>query len=285
MLETAAKVNCNFGCLKPVGFYPVALVVTMKKIIIQIYEVQNPEEAEKLIQIGVDHIGSVILSETDWKISEIKETVELIRSSPGRSSLIPLYNSTESVLNTLDFYQPDMVHFCEALADRKMDWNSHHRLLRLQKEVKKRFPHIQIMRSLPIAPPGMGRLVPTLELAKVFEPASDYFLTDTLLINDTDSNAAPQPVKGFVGITGQTCSWQTAAELVAASNIPVILAGGISPANVTDGILQIRPAGVDSCTLTNSLDDQGIPIRFKKDIKKVEDLVAAVRETEKTLGG
>ena len=281
MLETAAKVNRNFVCLKPVGFYPVTLVVTMKKIIIQIYEVQNPEEAEKLIQIGVDHIGSVILSEADWKIPEIKETVELIRSSPGRSSLIPLYNSAESVLNTLDYYQPDMVHFCEALAD----WNSHHRLLRLQEEVKKRFPQIQIMRSLPIAPPGMGRLVPTLELAKVFEPASDYFLTDTLLINDTDSNAAPQPVKGFVGITGQTCSWQTAAELVAASNIPVILAGGISPTNVTDGILQIRPAGVDSCTLTNSLDDQGIPIRFKKDFKKVEDLVAAVRETEKTLGG
>ena len=281
MLETAAKVNRNFVCLKPVGFYPVTLVLTMKKIIIQIYEVQNPEEAEKLIQIGVDHIGSVILSEADWKIPEIKETVELIRSSPGRSSLIPLYNSAESVLNTVDYYQPDMVHFCEALAD----WNSHHRLLRLQEEVKKRFPQIQIMRSLPIAPPGMGRLVPTLELAKVFEPASDYFLTDTLLINDTDSNAAPQPVKGFVGITGQTCSWQTAAELVAASNIPVILAGGISPTNVTDGILQIRPAGVDSCTLTNSLDDQGIPIRFKKDIKKVEDLVAAVRETEKTLGG
>ena len=281
MLETAAKVNRNFVCLKSVGFYPVTLVVTMKKIIIQIYEVQNPEEAEKLIQIGVDHIGSVILSEADWKIPEIKETVELIRSSPGRSSLIPLYNSAESVLNTLDYYQPDMVHFCEALAD----WNSHHRLLRLQEEVKKRFPQIQIMRSLPIAPPGMGRLVPTLELAKVFEPASDYFLTDTLLINDTDSNAAPQPVKGFVGITGQTCSWRTAAELVAASDIPVILAGGISPTNVTDGILQIRPAGVDSCTLTNSLDDQGIPIRFKKDFKKVEDLVAAVRETEKTLGG
>jgi phosphoribosylanthranilate isomerase len=260
-------------------------VVTMKKIIIQIYEVQNPAEAQKLIHIGVDHIGSVILCEADWKIAEIKETVELIRSSTAKSSLIPLYNSAKSVLNTLDYYQPDIVHFCEALADRKDDWNSPHRLVRLQEEVKKRFPQIQIMRSIPIAPPGMGHLVPTLELAKVFEPASDYFLTDTLLINDPDSNADPQPVKGFVGITGRTCSWQTAAELVAASNIPVILAGGISPTNVTEGILQVRPEGIDSCTRTNSVDDQGVPIRFKKDIKKVEDLVAAVRETEKTLGG
>jgi len=259
------------------------LTVTMKKIIIQIYEVQNPAEAEKLINIGVDHIGSVILSETDWKIPGVKETIELIRSSTAKSSLIPLYNSADSVLRTLDYYQPDIVHFCEALADQKDGWNPHQKLLRLQKDVKKRFPHIRIMRSIPIAPSGRSHLVPTLELAKVFEPTSDYFLTDTLLINDPDSDTDPQPVKGFVGITGRTCCWQTAAELVAASNIPVILAGGISPTNVTEGILQIRPRGIDSCTRTNSLDDKGVPLRFQKDIIKVKQLVSAVRKAERKL--
>ena len=255
----------------------------MKKIIIQIYEVQNPEEAEKLINIGVDHIGCVILSEDAWKLPEIKETVELIRFSTAKSSLIPLYNSADSVLHTLDYYQPDIVHFCETLMDQKDGWNDHHKLLRLQQDVKKRFPQIRIMRSIPIAPSGRSHLVPTLDLAKVFEPTSDYFLTDTLLINDPDSNAGSQPVKGFVGITGRTCSWHTAAELVATSNIPVILAGGISPTNVTEGILQIRPAGIDSCTRTNSLDDQGVPIRFKKDITKIKQLVSAVRAAERKL--
>jgi phosphoribosylanthranilate isomerase len=86
-----------------------------------------------------------------------------------------------------------------------------------------------------------------------------------------------------VGITGQTCDWQTAAALVANSKIPVILAGGISPDNVAEGILQVRPEGVDSCTQTNSLDANGVPIRFKKDIKKVEKLIGAVRATEKAL--
>jgi len=257
----------------------------MKKIITQIYEVQNPEEAEKLINIGVDHIGSVILSERDWKISEVKGTVDRIRSSPAKSSLIPLYNSLDSVLHTLDYYQPDIVHFCEALADQKDVWSYCRKLVRLQEGVKKRFPQILIMRSIPIAPPGGSHLLPTLDLAKVFEPISDYFLTDTLLIGDPDSEADAQPVQGFVGITGQTCSWHAAAELVAASNIPVILAGGISSGNVAEGILAVCPDGVDSCTRTNALDYQGRPIRFKKDIKKVEKLVAAVRETEKTLGG
>jgi phosphoribosylanthranilate isomerase len=255
----------------------------MKKIIIQIYEVQNPEEAEKLINIGVDHIGSVIISEADWRIPELKETVELIRSSTVKSSLIPLYNSAESVLRTLDYYQPDIVHFCEALADQKDGGDYLQKLLRLQEDVKKRFPRIRIMRSIPIAPAAMSHLVPTLELAKVFEPLSDYFLTDTLLLSNPEGDADPQPVKGFVGITGRTCCWQTAADLVAASKIPVILAGGISPVNVTEGILQTRPQGIDSCTRTNFLDDQGVPIRFKKDIVKVKQLVSAVRAAERKL--
>ena len=139
------------------------------------------------------------------------------------------------------------------------------------------------MRSIPIAPPSMSHLVPTLELAKVFEPTSDYFLTDTLLVSDPQGDADPQPVKGFVGITGRTCCWQTAADLVSASKIPVILAGGISPTNVTAGILETRPRGIDSCTRTNSVDDQGVPIRFKKDIIKVRQLVSAVRAAERKL--
>jgi hypothetical protein len=32
----------------------------MRKTIIQIYEVQKPKEAEALVALGVDHIGSVI---------------------------------------------------------------------------------------------------------------------------------------------------------------------------------------------------------------------------------
>jgi phosphoribosylanthranilate isomerase len=45
--------------------------------------------------------------------------------------------------------------------------------------------------------------------------------------------------------------------------------------------LQVWPAGIDSCTKTNALDNLGAPIRFKKDFKKVEKLVSAVREAEK----
>ena len=49
--------------------------MTAEKIIVQIYEIQDPGEVESLVEIGVDQIGSVIVSETEWKIPGIKDTI------------------------------------------------------------------------------------------------------------------------------------------------------------------------------------------------------------------
>ena len=252
-------------------------------MIIQIYEIQTPAEAEIMIELGVDHIGSVITAESEWKMPALKETLDLVRSASAKSSLIPLYNNLNAVLQTLDYYQPDIVHFCDALTDHQDVQRYCQRLIALQQDIIKRFPQIKIMRTLPIAPPAKQLSVPTLELSRIFEPFSDFFLTDTVLIDRSGAADDSQPVQGFVGITGQVCNWDTAAGLVAASRIPVILAGGISPANASEAILKVRPAGVDSCTLTNVLDKNGHPIRFKKDPLKVKQLVDVVRAAESVI--
>jgi phosphoribosylanthranilate isomerase len=257
----------------------------VQRIIVQIYEVQTALEAEGLIEVDVDHIGSVIVSEDHWKLPQLKDTIKTIRSADVKSSLIPLYNHPESVLRTLDYYQPDIVHFCEALVDRGNLGDFCDRLIHLQASVRKHFPAIKIMRSIPIGQTLGADEIPTIELAQRFEPTSDFFLTDTLLTNSAGAYIDQQPVQGFVGITGKICDWATARKLVEASNIPVILAGGISAQNVMEGIRQIRPAGVDSCTRTNILDKTGKPIRFKKDLVKVKLLVEQVRAAEKSLSG
>jgi phosphoribosylanthranilate isomerase len=253
-------------------------------MIIQIYEIQDSAEAELMIELGVDHIGSVLASEKNWKDFGVRDVIELVRPSPAKSTLIPLFNTPNSVLRTLDFYQPDIVHFCDALPERRNRWDGLRKLIQLQKEVKKRFPQIMIMRSLPIPQAGKNISIPTLKLGRLFEPVSDFFLTDTLLTNETAENNDPQPVHGYIGITGQRGNWNMAARLVEVSRIPVILAGGISPGNVTEGILQVRPDGVDSCTRTNALSENGHPIRFKKDPGKVKLFVDAVRQAEKSIG-
>lgn len=251
----------------------------MKSTIVQIYEVQTPPEAQALIEIGVEHIGSVILSKEEWKVPLVKETIQLIKTTPSKSSLIHLFSGEDLLFRALDYYQPDIVHFCETLPAPTDDIRTLEELIHLQKNVRDRFPDIQIMRSIPIPPPKATSFSAVFELAAMFEPVSDYFLTDTLLVK-AEGSSGQQPVSGFVGITGQACDWEIAAGLVEKSRIPVILAGGISEKNVFEGVLQVQPAGVDSCTRTNALDSSGRAIRFKKDLDKVKRLVEEVRRAE-----
>jgi phosphoribosylanthranilate isomerase len=249
--------------------------------IVQIYEIQTPAEAELMIDLGVDHVGTVVVDPQNWKSPAIRETIRIVQAAGKKSSLIPLYNRPERVLETLDFYHPDIVHFCDSLTNGKAVLSSCEQLVQLQQTVKEHFGDMAIMRSIPIAPPAQADAVPTLDLARLFEPVSDYFLTDTLLIPSAAAAGVEQPVAGFIGITGKICDWQMARRLVESSAIPVILAGGITPENAAAGYSQVQPAGLDSCTGTNATDATGQAVRFKKDPAKVRQLVTVVRKMDR----
>jgi phosphoribosylanthranilate isomerase len=257
----------------------------MKKTFIQIYEVQKPKEAEALVELGVDHIGSVLVSEDRWKQPAIQKTVRVVQSGGRRSGLIPLTKDPVKIFKALDYYRPDFVHLCDTLWPQPGGPSSvvreYDALLTLQIDLKDRFPQIDIMRSLSIPQPGSPRPEAVrqniLELAKLFAPVSDFFLIDTLL------DGVDQPVAGYVGITGTICDWEMAQAVISTSPIPVILAGGISDSNVFEAITRLRPAGVDSCTKTNAQDRNGCPIRFKKDLKKVRRLIEEARRADACL--
>ena len=251
----------------------------MPDTIIQVYEIQTPDEARSMIGLGVDHIGSVITSRDDRYDPVIRETIAVVRQLGAVSSLIPLYSDPEAVFDTLDYHRPHIVHFCDRLDDR--GGGSVGAALHLQAAVRQRFPQIRIMRSIPIGQTAQVNRDAVLALAARLEPLSDYFLTDTIIAGSSGAADADQPVAGFVGITGLTCDWSVAAELVARSRIPVILAGGISPENVAGGIRQVRPFGVDSCTCTNAVDEDGRSIRFKKDPARIKALVSETRRTDR----
>jgi phosphoribosylanthranilate isomerase len=245
--------------------------------IIQIYEIQSPREAELMIELGVDHVGTVLEDGQNWKNDAIRDTLRVVRDAGKKSSLIPLYSGPKLVLETLDYYRPDIVHFCESLTNGRSVIKDCEALVETQKTVRRHFPGVSIMRSIPIAPPDRADRVPTLELAALFEPVSDYFLTDTLLLSAAAEQADEQPVSGFIGITGRICDWTMARRLVESVGIPVILAGGITPDNAAEGFAAVQPAGVDSCTGTNACSADGQPMRFKKDPAKVKRLVEIVR--------
>ncbi len=78
-----------------------------------------------------------------------------------------------------------------------------------------------------------------LSLIPLYAPHVHAFLLDS-----GRPNAAAQTLGG----TGQTHDWEISARFVAASPIPVFLAGGLKPENIADAIRLVRPYGVDLCS-------------------------------------
>lgn len=243
-------------------------------MIVQIYEIQRPQDAQRCVELGVDHVGSVLLSESDWRRPQLRETIRVVRENHVKSSLIPLFHDLQTLGRVIEYYEPHFIHFCESLTDASGREEGLDLMLSIQAAIRERYPELGIIRSIPVPREGGAPEFPTLPLAKALEPATDIFLTDTWL--------GREPVEGFIGITGSTCDWGVAKKLVRESKIPVILAGGLSPENVYKGVTEVRPAGADSCTRTNRVDGEGRTIRFEKDFDRVKRFVEEVRKAEKS---
>jgi len=65
-------------------------------------------------------------------------------------------------------------------------------------------------------------------------PLVDAFITDTF-----------DPATGASGATGKAHDWEISRILAEQSPNPLILAGGLHPANVGQAIAAVRPEGVD----------------------------------------
>lgn len=245
-------------------------------MIVQIYEIQAPQEAEECIESGVDHIGSVLSSKDEWRQPLLKEMIRISKAAGLKNSLLPLFRDEDTLLRILEYYTPTYLHFCDSLTNhlgRQIDLEA---MIGLQSRLKEKFPEIGIIRTIPIPPKDEGSQdFPLLENARAFTSVSDIFLIDTWVQNE--------PVGGFIGITGRTPDWDMACELVLNTDIPVILAGGLSPENVYEALLKVLPAGADSCTQTNRIDESGNSVRFTKDFKKVEKFVSEVRRAEEAI--
>jgi len=191
------------------------------------------------------------------------------------NSLIPLFDDWDVLCKAMDYYRPHFIHFCETLTDGQGNPINLTPFTLLQEKLKKAFPEIGIVRSIPVPAAGLAPEFPCLDLVRSLEKASDFFLVDTWL--------GKEPVEGFVGITGTLPDLERAKRVVLESNIPVLLAGGLSPENVFDIVIEAVPAGADSCTHTNQVDASGKAIRFKKDFMKVEKFVTEIRRAQRAL--
>lgn len=91
---------------------------------------------------------------------------------------------------------------------------------------------------------GLGDRVDASVLAVVDvsnERATDYAeAADALLVDSTDEDGG--------GGTGETHDWARTLELRDAIDVPLVLAGGLTPENVADAIAAVEPYAVDTAT-------------------------------------
>jgi len=105
--------------------------------------------------------------------------------------------------------------------------------------------------------------------------ASDYSNAQAILLD--------AHVEGFGG-GGKKFNWSLLPQSV---NAHLVLSGGLTPANVTEGILQVRPRGlslaVDVSSGVEALGPDGKVLKGIKDPEKIDQFVAAVRAADRHL--
>lgn len=219
-------------------------------MIVQIYTVQTIDEAVALADLGVDQIG---ITPTQLGLPgevTVEEARTIFAALGGRAAKVALSVDSDlaAIADMVARVQPDILHLCgdielvppEAVA-----------------ALRGRLPGTRIMQAIPMTgPAAVGQ-------ARAFAAVAD------MLILDSDSADI-----GGIGATGEVHDWGLSRQIVEERSIPVILAGGLSPANVAAAIDAVHPWGVDSLTHTNTPAVGG---RFRKDLDRVEAFVRAAR--------
>jgi phosphoribosylanthranilate isomerase len=219
-------------------------------MIVQIYTVQSAEEALALADLGVDRIGiTPSRCGLPGEVStELARDIFAALDDQATKVALSVDSDLEAIAAMVDEVRPDVLHLCgdvTVVTPAQVE-----RLRTLVGEV-------EIMQAVAVTD---ARAV---QLAVEFAAVADSLILDSY----TEEI-------GGIGAVGAVHDWRISAQIVRAVDVPVILAGGLTPENVAEAIAVVRPWGVDSLTHTNvALPGGG----FRKDVDRVAAFVRAAR--------
>jgi phosphoribosylanthranilate isomerase len=218
-------------------------------MLVQIYEVRTPEEAVALARLGVDHVGVLVGNGAFARELTPAQARAVFLAVPAGTQRVALSLSPRlrEVARVVEQTNPDVIHIAAAV---ELFSAEHTRAL------KTAFPHMRIMRSIPIVDAAC------VEWAKAYQDIADFLLLDS-----------HDPGDQQIGGLGRTHDWRLSRRIVEEVGVPAILAGGLDADNVAAAIAAVQPAGVDSKTKTDLADGSG------KDLEKVRQFIAAAKLT------
>jgi phosphoribosylanthranilate isomerase len=224
------------------------------KDVIQVAGVIDQAEAELLVRCGVRYLGFPLRLPVHGEDLSEREAAAIIRNlkPPARAVLITYLNRAGEI-----------VDFCRELDTSIVQLHGDIDASELRR-INERAPRLTIIKSLVVGLHPMERL---LDLVQRSAPSVDAYITDTF-----------DPKTGASGATGKTHDWAVSRELVRCSPRPVILAGGLTPENVRDAILAVRPAGVDAHTGTEDASGRKSEEKVKRFVSEAQKAFRVIRE-------
>jgi phosphoribosylanthranilate isomerase len=217
---------------------------------IQIYTMQSVAEAEAVAALGVDHVG--VTPSHRGLPGEVDEatSADICSALAGLATSVALSVETDAevVGRMVEVVQPDILHLCGPPGEMSPAAVA---------ALRRALPGIGIMQAVAVTGPE------SVETALSYEAVVDFLILDSVT-----------PDVPGVGAAGTVHDWAVSAAVVAAVDVPVVLAGGLSPDNVADAIGIVHPWGVDSLTCTNRPLSGG---GFEKDLDLVRRFTQAVK--------
>ena len=216
---------------------------------------RNPEDLDYAIACGADAVGFI----TDVPVKSPRkidsETAkDLIKRVPVfvDSVLVMMPEDLDSAVALIRKTRPTVVQIHNDLPDAE--------LAKLASTVDP----VKLIKTIAI-PDGAGPEIADRVISRIHKLTgiADAIRLDTS--TSTTSRTGNTSTGARSGGTGKVHDWRISAEIVRRSRLPIILAGGLTPDNVSDAIRKVCPYAVDTAS--------GVETDKRRDYDKVKRFI------------
>ena len=207
--------------------------------------IRSYEDASTAIKAGANAVGFLVgithLAEDKIDKEVAREIIEKLPPFVSRVLVTHLTDENE-IVELASFLQVDTIQIHDYIPPEAVA------------EVKRQLPYCKVIKAVHVINEDEA-----IKMMHDFEAVSDALLLD--------SRTADR-----LGGTGIVNDWNISEQVVRLSKVPVILAGGLTDANVHAAVIKTRPFGVD----VNS----GVEVDGWKDFTKVKKFITEAHRAE-----
>lgn len=213
----------------------------MKRIRIKVCGTTSKKDADNAVKLGVDALGFIFFPKSKRNV-EPEVAADIIATLPPFIDRVGVFVN-EPIAKVVSIAEKCSLSIVQLHGNESAEYCD---------ELSKEIPYCQIFKAFRV-----GEETKPEEFIQ-YAVSVDGFLLDTY-------------VKGVEGGTGETFDWSIIESLKLGK--PFLLAGGLTPENITDALSTVVPFAVD---INSGVEDAP----GKKNAQKLAKLVAQVRQFE-----